>query len=50
MQAVMKVSNAKNNHPAEINMQTVEVCGESAINEGNVRKRCRLFEEIRTSL
>jgi hypothetical protein len=31
--------------PAEIHRKIVEVCGEGAVGEGNVRKLCRLVEE-----
>jgi hypothetical protein len=34
----------KNIRPAEIHKQTVEVYGEGATKERNVRKQCRLFK------
>ena len=42
--------NAKNVFPVEIQWQKVEVYGEGAVNEGNVRKWCWLFKEGRTEV
>jgi hypothetical protein len=42
--------NAKNFLQAEIHRKFVEVYGDGAVNKGNVRKWCRLFEEGRTNL
>jgi hypothetical protein len=39
---------AKSVHPAEIYRQIVQVCGEGAVNKGNVRKWWRLFTESTT--
>jgi hypothetical protein len=47
---VIKFLNAKNLLKAEIHRKFVEVYGDGAVNEGNVRKWCRLFEEGRTNL
>jgi hypothetical protein len=41
--SVIRLYNAKNIRPAEIHRQLVEVYGEGVMNEGNVRKWCRLF-------
>jgi hypothetical protein len=43
--SVIRFLNAKNFRPVEIHRQIVEVCGEGAMNEGNVRKWCPLFNE-----
>jgi hypothetical protein len=41
---------AQNVRAAEIHKQIVEVYGEGALNEGNVRKWCRLFKDGRTNV
>jgi hypothetical protein len=41
---------AKNVRPVKIHWQIVEVYGEGAVNEGNVRKWCRVFKEGRTNV
>lgn len=41
---------AKNVRPVKIHWQIVEVYGEGAVNEGNVRKWCRLFKEGRPNV
>ena len=38
------ISNAKNIIAAEIHWQTVKVCGQGALNEGKVKKWCRLLQ------
>jgi hypothetical protein len=48
VRSVTRFLNAKNVCPAEIHRQIVEVHGEGVMNEGNVRKLCRLFNEGRT--
>jgi len=45
---VIRVLTEKIIHPAEFNRQIVEVYGEGATNEGDMRKSCRLFKESRT--
>jgi hypothetical protein len=50
VQSVITSSNDKNVCPAEIHRQIVEVYDEGAINEGNVRKWCRLFNVGRTNV
>ena len=42
--------NAENFRPAEIYKQVVEAYGECALNEGNMRKWCRLFKEGRNNM
>lgn len=42
-----KFRNAKNVRLAKIHRGIAEVFGEGAMNRGNVRKWCRLFEESR---
>jgi hypothetical protein len=42
-----KFRNAKNVRLAKIHRGIAEVFGEGALNRGNVRKWCRLFEESR---
>jgi hypothetical protein len=46
--SVIRFLNTKNVRLAEIRI--VEVCGEGAMNRGNVRKWCRLFKEGRTNV
>jgi hypothetical protein len=48
LRSVIRVLTEKNNHLAEIHRQIVEVYGEGATNEGDLRKLCRLFKECRT--
>jgi transposase len=50
VRSVIRFLNAKNVRPAEIHRQIVEVYGEGVMNEGNVRKWCRLFIEGRTNV
>ena len=50
VRSVIRFLNAKNLHQAEIHRNFVEVYGDGALKEGNVRKWCRLFEESRTNL
>jgi hypothetical protein len=47
VQPVIWFLKAKNFRPAGIHRQITEVYGESAMNEGNVRKWCRLFKGSR---
>jgi hypothetical protein len=42
---VIRFLNAKNILLEEIHRQIVEIYGEVAVTEGNVRKRCWLFRE-----
>lgn len=50
VRAVIRFLNAKRVRPAEIHRQLVEVYGEGVMNDGNVRKWCRLFNEGRTNI
>jgi hypothetical protein len=51
VRSVVRFLNAESVSPAaEIHRQIVEVHGEGAINEGSVRKWCRLFKEGRTNV
>jgi hypothetical protein len=50
MRSVIRFLNAKQFLQTEIHRKFVEVYGDRAVNEGNVRKWCRLFEEGRTNL
>jgi hypothetical protein len=50
VRSVIRFLNAKNFLQAEIYRTFVEVYGGGAVNEGYVRKWCRLFEEGRTNL
>jgi hypothetical protein len=50
VRSVIRFLNAKNFLQAEIHRNFVEVYGDGALNEGNMRKWCRLFEEDRTNL
>jgi len=45
VRSVIRFLNAKNFVQAEIHRKFAEVYGDGAVNEGNVRKCCRLFEE-----
>jgi hypothetical protein len=45
VRSVIRFSDAENVRLAGIHRQIGEVCDEGAINEGNVRKWCRLFKE-----
>jgi len=45
VQLVIRFLKSKNVCLVPIHMQIVEVCGEGAKNEGNVRKWCRKFKE-----
>jgi hypothetical protein len=47
---VIKFSNAKNVHPAEIYQQVCEDSGGNAISDGMVRRWCRMFSEGRTNV
>jgi hypothetical protein len=47
---VIQFLNAKNVCPVEIQRQMVEVYGEGAVNEGNVKKWCWLLKEGRTEV
>jgi hypothetical protein len=47
---VIKFLNAKNVHPEENHRQIVEVYGEGAVIERNMRKWCQLFIEGRTNV
>jgi hypothetical protein len=47
---VIRFLNAKNVQLVEIHRQIVEVYGEGIMNEGNVRKWCRLFNKGRTNV
>ena len=47
---VIRVLNAKNVHPTEIHQQLVEVYVDNVMNDGNMHKRCRLFNEGRTNV
>ena len=46
----MQFLNAKNVFLLEIHRQIVEVHGEGALNEGNLRKCCHLLKQDRTNL
>jgi len=50
VRSVIRFLNSKNFIHAEIHRKFAEVYGDGAVNEGNVRKWCRLFEEGRTNL
>jgi len=50
VRSIMRFLNTKNVRLAEIWRRIVEVCGEGAMNGGNVRKWCRLFKEGRTNV
>jgi hypothetical protein len=40
----------QNVRPGQIHKRIVDVCIECAMNAGNVRKRCGLFEEGKTNM
>jgi len=46
--SVMMMLSTNNVHLAEVHRHIDEVCGEGAINEGSMRKWCRLVKEGRT--
>jgi hypothetical protein len=46
VRSVIRFVNAKNVRLTEIHRQMLEVHGEGAMNEWNVRKWCRLFRDI----
>jgi hypothetical protein len=50
VQSTLRFLNAKNFRQTEIHRQSVQVYGERAMNEGDVRKWCRLFKEGKTVL
>ena len=50
VQPVIWFLKAENFRPAEIYTRIIEACGEGALNEGNVRKWCRLFKESRNNV
>jgi hypothetical protein len=50
VRAVIRVLNAQNVRPIEIYHQLIAVYGEGVMNEPNVRKWCRMFNEGRTNV
>jgi hypothetical protein len=48
--SVIKLLNAKNVHPAEINRQVCEVYRENAMSDRMARRCCRMFSEGRTNV
>jgi hypothetical protein len=50
MRSLLRFLKAKDVHTVEMHRRIVELCGESAINERNAKKWCRLFEEGRTNV
>jgi len=50
VQSVIRFLNAKNYGPKEIHRKVFEVCGRGPMNEGKLRKSCRLFKKRRTNM
>ena len=50
VRSVMRFLNAKKVPLAKLHRPTVALCAEGAVNEGNVRKWCRLFKVGRTNV
>jgi hypothetical protein len=50
VRSVIRFLKSKNIRPAETHRQLVEVYGEAVMDEGNVRKLCRLFNGGRTEM
>jgi hypothetical protein len=50
VRAVIRFLNAQNVRPIEIYRQLIAMYGEGVMNESNVRKWCRMFDEGRTNV
>jgi hypothetical protein len=50
VRALIRFLNAQNVRPIEIYRQLIAVCGEGVMNESNVRRWCRMFNEGRTNV
>jgi hypothetical protein len=50
VRSVIRFLNAENVHTIEIYRQLIAVYGEGVMNESNMRKWCRMFNEGRTNV